>query len=313
MVYPLLGEEAKVALKPLVALESAVISHGLPYPKNLETAQAMEEIVREGGAIPATIGIIGGRPKVGLSREEMERLGRGSGVRKVSLRDLPVVVARRWDGGTTVSATLYLAHKAGTRVLATGGIGGIHRGEGWDLSADLFALAQTPLIVVCSGAKAILDLPATLEWLETSGVPVIGYGTDEFPAFYSRSSGLPLEQRVDTPQEAAEIARARDELGLSSAILLVVPVPEKDEVPSSLVEEALAKALEMAEAQDVRGAALTPFLLGQLNELTQGATLEANIALLKNNARAAAGVAQALVKVRESSASKGVLNGEHPP
>lgn len=313
MVYPLLGQEAKVALKRLVALESALISHGLPYPENMETAQAMEEIVREGGAIPATIGIIGGRPKVGLSREEVERLGRGSGVRKVSLRDLPVVVARRWDGGTTVSATLYLAHKAGIRVLATGGIGGVHRGEGWDLSADLFALAQIPLIVVCSGAKAILDLPATLEWLETSGVPVIGYGTDEFPAFYSRSSGLPLEQRVDTPQEAAEIARARDELGLSTAILLVVPVPEKDEVPSSLVEEALAKALEMAEAQDVRGAALTPFLLGQLNELTQGATLEANIALLKNNARAAAGVAQALVKVRESSASKGVLNGEHPP
>lgn len=313
MAHPLLGEEAKMALKRLVALESALISHGLPYPENLETAQAMEEIVREGGAIPATIGIIGGRPKVGLSREEMERLGRGSGVRKVSLRDLPVVVARRWDGGTTVSATLYLAHKAGIRVLATGGIGGVHRGEGWDLSADLFALAQIPLIVVCSGAKAILDLPATLEWLETSGVPVIGYGTDEFPAFYSRSSGLPLEQRVDTPQEAAEIARARDELGLSSAILLVVPVPEKDEVPSSLVEKALARALGMAEVQGVRGAALTPFLLGQLNELTQGATLEANIALLKNNARAAAGVAQALVKVRESSASKGVLNGEHPP
>lgn len=295
MTHPLLGEEAKVALRPLVALESALISHGLPYPVNLETAQAMEEIVREEGAIPATIGIIGGEPKVGLSREELERLGRGSGVRKVSLRDLPIAVACRWDGGTTVSATLYLAHKAGIRVLATGGIGGVHRGQGWDISADLLALAQVPLVVISSGAKAILDLPATLEWLETSGVPVIGYGTDEFPAFYSRSSGLPVPQRVDSPQEVAEIARARDELGLSSAILVTVPVPEKDEVPRSLVEEALAEALEMA-AKSVRGAALTPFLLGQLNELTQGATLRANIALLKENARLAAWVAQALLK-----------------
>lgn len=279
-----------------MALESALIYHGLPYPENVETAQAMEEIVREEGAIPATIGIIGGRPKVGLSRKEVERLGRGSGVRKVSLWDLPVAVARRWDGGTTVSASLYLAHKAGIRVLATGGIGGVHRGKGWDLSADLFALARTPLVVVCSGAKAILDLPATLEWLEASGVPVIGYGTDEFPAFYSRSSGLPLAQRVDTPQEVAEIARARDELGLSTAILVTVPVPDEYEVPTSLLEEALAKALEMAEGQGVRGAALTPFLLGRLNELTHGATLRANIALLKDNARVAAGVARALVK-----------------
>jgi len=294
MAYPLLGEEAKVGLN-LVALESALISHGLPYPKNLETAQAMEKIVREGGATPATIGIIGGEPRVGLSLEELKRLAEGQGVRKVSLRDLPVAVARRCDGGTTVSATLYLAHRVGIRVLATGGIGGVHRGNGWDLSADLFALAGIPLVVVCSGAKAILDLPATLERLETSGVPVIGYGTDEFPAFYSRSSGLPLEERVDTPQEVAEIARARDELGLSTAILVTVPVPEGDEVPRSLVEEALAKALEMAEVQDVRGAALTPFLLGRLNELTQGATLRANISLVKDNARVAAGVAQALV------------------
>ncbi len=211
MTHLLLGEEARVALKPPVALESALISHGLPYPKNVEAAQAMEEILREGGAA-------GGM------------------------------------GGTTVSATLYLAH----------------RGRHWDVSANLFALAETPLVVVCSGAKAILDLPATLEWLETSGGPVIGYGTGEFPAFY-----------------------ARDELGLSTAILVVVPVPEKDEVPRSLVEEALARALEMVEVQGVRGGALTPFLLGQLNELTQGATLGANIALLKNNARMAAGVAQA--------------------
>jgi len=294
MTHPLLGEEAKVALKPLVALESALISHGLPYPKNVETAQAIEEIVREGGATPVTIGIIGGEPRIGLLLEDLKRLAEGQRVRKVSLRDLPAAVACCWDGGTTVSATLYLAHKAGIRVLATGGIGGVHRGKGWDLSADLLTLAQAPLVVVCSGAKAILDLPATLEWLETCGVPVIGYGTDEFPAFYSRSSGLPLEQRVDTPQEVAEIARARDELGLSTAILVTVPVPEEEEVPSSLVEEALAKALEMAEVEGVRGAALTPFLLGRLNELTQGATLGANIALLKENARVAAGVAQAL-------------------
>jgi pseudouridine-5'-phosphate glycosidase len=296
MARPLVGEEARVISKPsLVALESALISHGLPYPQNLETAQAMEEIVREGGATPATIGIIGGEPRIGLSQEDLKRLAQGQSVRKVSLRDLPVAVARGWDGGTTVSATLYLAHKAGIRVLATGGIGGVHRGLG-DISADLLALTQTPLVVISSGAKAILDLPATLEWLEASGVPVIGYATDGFPAFYSRSSGLPLEQRVDTPQEVAEIARARDQLGLSTAILLVVPVPEKDEVPLSLVEEALAKALEMAEARGVRGKMLTPFLLGQLNDLTQGATLRANIALLKNNARVAAAVARALAK-----------------
>ena len=181
-------------------------------------------------------------------------------------------------------------------MLATGGIGGVHRGKGWDRSADLFALARIPLVLVCSGAKAILDLPATLEWLETSGVPVIGYGTDELPALYSQSSGLSLEERVDTPQEVAEIARARDELGLSTAILVTIPVPEEEEVPRSLVEEALARALEMAEVQGVRGAALTPFLLGRLNELTQGATLRANIALLKDNAPVAAGVAQALVR-----------------
>lgn len=293
MTHLLLGEEALKA--PLVALETALISHGLPYPKNVETALAMEEIIREGGATPVMIGIIGGRPKVGLSGEEVDRVGRGDGVHKVSLRDLPLAIARGWDGGTTISATLYLAHKAGIRVLATGGIGGIHRGKGWDISADLSALAQIPLVVICSGAKAILDLPATLEWLETSGVPVIGYGTGEFPAFYSRSSGLPLAQGVDTPQEVAEIARARDELGLSTTILVTAPVPEEDEVPRPLVEEALARALEMAEAQGVRGAALTPFLLRQLNELTQGATLGANIALLKNNALVAAGVAQALV------------------
>ncbi len=294
MTHPLLDEEALKA--PLVALESALISHGFPYPQNLETAQAMEEIVREGGATPVTIGIIGGEPRIGLSLEDLKCLAEGRRVRKVSLRDLPLAVARRWDGGTTVSATLYLAHKAGTRVLATGGIGGVHRGEGGDLSADLFALAWTPLVVVCSGAKAILDFSATLEWLETSGVPVIGYGTDEFPAFYSRSSGLPLEQRVDTPQEVSEIARARDELGLSTAILVTVPVPEEDEVPRALVEEALARALEMAEGQSVRGAALTPFLLRQLNELTQGRTLKANIALLRNNALVAAEVALALAR-----------------
>jgi len=291
----MLSEEAKAKLKPLVALESALISHGLPHPESVETTQAMEEIVREEGAILVTIGIIGGEPKIGLSLEELQRLAEGQSVHKVSLQDLPAAVALGWDGGTTVSSTLYLAHKAGIRVLATGGIGGVHRGQG-DISADLCALARIPLVVVSSGAKAILDLPATLEWLESAGVPVIGYATDEFPAFYSRSSGLPLEQRVDTPQEVAGIARARDELGLSTAILVTVPVPEEDGVSTSLVEEALAKALEMAKEQGVRGGALTPFLLGQLNELTQGVTLRANIALLKNNARVAAAVARALAK-----------------
>lgn len=289
MTYPLFTEEAKVAL------ESALISHGLPYPQNLETARAMEEMVREGGATPATIGIIGGEPSIGLSPKELRHLAQGQRVHKVSLRDLPIAVARGWDGGTTVSATLYLAHKAGIKVVATGGIGGVHRVPG-DISADLLALAQTPLVVISSGAKAILDLPATLERLESAGVPVIGYGTDDFPAFYSRRSGLSLEARVDTPHEVAEIAQARDELGLKAALLVTIPVPEEEEVPTALLEEALAKALEMAEAQGVRGAALTPFLLGQLNESTQGRTLKANIALLKNNARVAAEVALALAR-----------------
>lgn len=277
---------------PLVALESALITHGLPYPQNLETALAMEAVIEEEGATPATMGIIGGRVKVGLSSREMERLARGG--EKVSLRDLPLALSSGWDGGTTVAATLHLAYRNGIKVFATGGIGGVHPGRS-DISADLFQLSQTPMVVISSGAKAVLDLPATWEWLETYGVPVIGYGTDELPAFYSPTSGLPLPLRVDTPEEVAAIARARDELGTKAALLVAVPVPEADEVPPEAVKEAIVRAEEVAKSQGIRGPALTPFLLAQLNELTGGATLRANCSLLVNNARVAARIARAMV------------------
>ena len=292
-----IGEAVRAALenqRPLVALESAVLSHGLPYPLSAELAQVLEEAVREEGATAATIGIIRGQAKVGLSREESLLLASGQGVHKVSRRDLPLAIVKGWDGGTTVSATLYLAHRAGLKVMATGGIGGVHRGSIWDISADLWELARTPMIVVSSGPKAILDLPATLERLEAYGVLVIGYGCDQLPAFYSRESGLSLPYRVDTPEEVAELARAREELGVSAAILVAVPVPEADAVSLSRIEGALGEALVMAEAQGIKGSALTPFLLDQMNSLTKGATLRANLSLLKNNARVAARIAKAM-------------------
>ena len=282
--------------QPVVALESTVIAHGLPFPHNVETALSLEEIVREEGALPATIGIIGGVLRVGLSPEEIERLATGRNVRKVSRRDLPLVVARQEDGATTVAATMWIAHQAGIRVFATGGIGGVHRGQPFDVSADLPELAQTPVAVVCSGAKAILDLPLTLEWLETHGVPVLGYGTDEFPAFYSRSSGLPVDARVDTPQEAAAIFRAQRALGLPAGLLICVPVPAEAELPAEVMEAAIAGALAAAEARGLRGKALTPFLLAEVSQRTGGASLRANLALLENNARVAAQIAVALAE-----------------
>ena len=281
---------------PIVALESTVIAHGLPFPHNVETALSLEEIVREEGAMPATVGIIGGTLRVGLSPEEIERLATGRSVRKVSRRDLPLVVARQEDGATTVAATMWIAHQAGIQVFATGGIGGVHRGQPFDVSADLPELAQTPVAVVCSGAKAILDLELTLEWLETHGVPVLGYGADEFPAFYSRSSGLPVDGRVDTPQEAAAVFRAQRALGLPAGLLITVPVPAEAELPAEVMEAAIAGALAAAEARGLRGKALTPFLLAEVSRRTGGASLQANLALLENNARVAAQIAVALAE-----------------
>ncbi len=277
-----------------VALESTVISHGLPYPDNLALARAMESAVRAGGAEPRTIGILGGELIAGLSDAQIEYLATAPGVRKVSRRDLPIVAARKLDGATTVATTMWIAHRHGIQVFATGGIGGVHRGDGTDISADLPELAQTPVIVVCAGAKAILDLPATLEYLETHGVTVVGYGTDEFPAFYSRGSGLPVDVRCDQAAEVAALWQAKRALGLPGGLLVTVPVPPEAEIPAGVIEPAIARAVAEAEAQGLRSAQVTPFLLGRLAELTGAASVRCNVALLKNNARAAAAIALAL-------------------
>ncbi len=286
--------ETLEAGQPVVALESTVIAHGLPYPDNLETARQLENVVREQGATPATIAIIEGKIRVGLAGEDLERLARGGDVRKVSRRDLPLVVARGEDGATTVAATMYVAALAGIEVFATGGIGGVHRGHPFDVSADLPELARTSVAVVCAGAKAILDLPLTLEWLETHGVPVLGYGTDEFPAFYSRRSGRPVDARVDEPGEAARVIRTKWALGLDGGVLVAVPVPAGDELPAEVVERTITLALTAAERQGIRGQALTPFLLAEVSRLTGGASLRANLALLRNNVAVAARIARAL-------------------
>lgn len=280
--------------RPVVALESTVISHGLPWPENLETALAMEAAVRGAGTQPATIALLGGGVHVGLSEAEIEHLARASGIWKVSRRDLPVAMAQGRDGATTVAGTMIAACWAGIRVMATGGIGGVHRGDRSDVSADLPELARTPVAVVCSGAKAILDLPATLEWLETHGVPVVGYRTGELPAFYSRESGLALEARVDSPEEAAAIAGALWSGGLSGGMLLCAPCPEDAELPAGEVASAIERAVVEAAAQGVHGKKLTPFLLARVAELTGGRSKAANLALLRNNARVAAEVAAAV-------------------
>jgi pseudouridine-5'-phosphate glycosidase len=272
-------------------LESTLITHGLPHPKNLEVARALEAMIREAGAVPATIAILGGQITVGLSDEQLNYLAGADNVRKCSRRDLPVAVGRGEDGATTVAGTMMAAHMAGIRVFATGGIGGVHRGHPFDVSADLLELGRTPVTVVCAGAKAILDLPLTLEVLETQGVPVIGYGTDEFPAFYSRSSGLPIDVRCDTPEEVAAIVRARDALELSGGILVAVPIPLEEELPAGEAEAAIVRALAEAEAQGISGKAVTPYLLARVSELTGEASLRANVALLLNNARVASAIA----------------------
>jgi pseudouridylate synthase len=280
--------------KSVVALESTVIAHGLPRPLNLETAQKLETIVSHSGAMPATVGILGGKLKVGLEADEIRKLAEDDHIRKVSTRDLPLAVAQRWDGATTVATTCWIAHRAGVKVFATGGIGGVHRGSLPDVSADLPELARTPIVVVCSGAKIVLDLPATREWLETHGVTVVGYECDEFPAFYSRRSGLPVDVRVNTAAEVAAIFRAQQELGIESALLVTVPVPEQFEVPHEQLHAVLDQALQSAERQGITGRELTPFLLSQMAERSSGVTLRANVALLENNARVAAQIALAL-------------------
>ena len=279
---------------PVVALESTVIAHGLPRPINLETAHRLESAVRETGATPATIAIVKGELCVGLTGEQLTSLANDSDVRKISKRDIPIAVAQKWTGGTTVSATVWIARRAGIKVFATGGIGGVHRGSLPDVSADLPELARTPMVVVCSGGKIVLDLPATREWLETFGVTVVGYRCDELPAFYSRRSGLPVDVRADSAQDVAEIFRAQLDLGISSALLVCVPVPEEFEVPAQQLNVVLNDALAEAERNNIGGRELTPFLLSQMAAASEGLTIRANIALLENNARVAAEIARAL-------------------
>ena len=280
--------------RPVVALESTVIAHGLPRPQNLETARRLQEVVRESGAVPATIAIISGKLTVGLSDDEIALLAERSDIRKISTRDIPVAVAQGWDGATTVASTAWIAHRAGIKVFATGGIGGVHRGSLPDVSADLPELARTPIVVVCSGAKIVLDLPATREWLETHAVTVVGYQCDELPAFYSRSSGLRVDVRADDAEAVANIFHAQRSLGIESVLLLGVPVPAKFEVPADELQLVLTTALEDAEWKGITGPEFTPFLLKQMAERSGGATLRANIALLENNARVAAAIASAI-------------------
>ncbi len=287
-------ESALLAKKPIVALESTVIAHGLPRPTNLEVARKLQQIVREAGAVPATIAILDGKLSVGLGDDEITLLAQGAEIKKVSIRDLPIAVAQKWNGATTVATTIWIAQRAGIQVFATGGIGGVHRGSLPDISADLPALASTPIIVVCSGAKIVLDLAATREWLETNGVTVIGYGCDEMPGFYSRHSGLPVDVSVNNPLEVVKLFRAQEDLKLDRALLVTVPVPEEFAVPADELKQTLDGALKQADEKNISGHELTPFLLSCMAETSTGKTLKANIALLENNARIAAEIACAL-------------------
>lgn len=280
--------------RPIVALESTVISHGLPHPRNLDTALRLEEIVREAGAIPATIAMFDGEIHVGLNRDQLERLAAGGSIRKLSRRDLAIAAAQKMDGATTVAATALIAHAAGINVFATGGIGGVHRGNSADVSADLPELARTPIIVVCSGPKAILDIPATREWLETFGVTVLGWQCDMMPSFYSPTSDVAVDERVDTPAEVSLIADAQRELGLESAIVVTVPIPDGAGLDAAEVDSLIEDALTDAHAAAITGKETTPFLLDQLSQKSGGKTLAANVALLENNARVAAEIARAL-------------------
>jgi pseudouridine-5'-phosphate glycosidase len=286
---------ARAAQQPIVALESTVITHGLAYPRNLETARLLEQAVREHAAQPATIAILKGQINVGLTDEQLSDLAGNTTARKCSVRDLGIVVGLGLTGSTTVAATMFIAAKAGLSVFATGGIGGVHRGHPYDVSADLTELARTPVTVVCAGPKALLDLPLTFEHLETLGVPVIGYQTDEIPAFYSRSSGLRADICAESARDVARMVQARRRLGLPGGELVCVPVPVESELPRETAEEAIHAAQAQADAQGIHGAASTPFLLDRIAQLTNGASVRANIALLLNNARVASEIARELL------------------
>ncbi len=299
-LIPDLSKEVREALeagRPVVALESTIISHGMPYPQNVETARKVEQTIRDEGATPATIAVLGGRMKAGLSDDELEYLGKaGQKVTKASRRDLPVLIARGMDGATTVTTTMMIAHRAGIKIFATGGIGGVHRGAEttMDISADLEELAHTPVMVICAGAKSILDLGLTLEYLETKGVPVLGYGTEELPAFYTRKSGFAVDYRVDTPEDLAAIFRAQRELGIEGGMLVTNPIPEEYSMNPDVINRAIDQAVAEANQQGIHGKAITPFLLARIKDLTGGNSLDSNIQLVLNNARLAARVAKAL-------------------
>ena len=286
--------EAKKNLSPIVALESTVLTHGLPRPQNLQLARDMERAVREEGATPATVGFLDGRLHIGLSETELDRLANEKEVYKVGPRDFATVIRQRASGGTTVAGTMLACKHVNIKVFATGGIGGVHRESSFDISADLQALGTIPMIVVCAGAKAILDLPATLEYLETMSVPVVGYGTDEFPAFYSRESGLDVSVKLDTPQEIVEFAKAHWNTGLQSAVLVANPIPREDAIPKFEMEPIIEQASKEAQEKQIHGKELTPFLLQRISELTKGKSMAANLSLLLNNARLAAQLAHAL-------------------
>ncbi|UZQ83313.1 pseudouridine-5'-phosphate glycosidase [Thermoanaerobacter sp. RKWS2] len=297
-----LSKEVKEAMeerKPVVALESTIISHGMPYPENIETAKTLENIIREHGAIPGTIAIIKGRIKIGLSEEELEFMGTSKEILKASRRDLPVVLAKGLSAATTVSATMICANLAGIKVFVTGGIGGVHRGaeQTFDISADLQELANTDVAVVCAGAKAILDLPRTIEYLETFGVPVVGFKTWEFPAFYTRESGLKVDYKVDDEIEAAKIIKTKWDLGLKGGILIANPIPEEYALDKAYIDKAIEDALYEAEKRNIKGKEITPFLLDKIKDLTQGESLKANIELVKNNAHVGAKIAIELNKL----------------
>ncbi|MDD7571160.1 MAG: pseudouridine-5'-phosphate glycosidase [Faecalibacterium sp.] len=297
-----ISEEVRYALehgKPVVALESTIISHGMPYPDNVKTALTVEKTVRENGAVPATIAIIKGVPTVGLSEEEIEHLGKeGTKAVKVSRRDIPVVIAKKLDGATTVASTMIFAETAGIKVFATGGIGGVHRGatETMDISADLEELHQTNVTVVCAGAKSILDLGLTLEYLETKGVPVLGYKTDELPAFFTRKSGFKVDYRMDSPEEIAAAVKAKDALGLSGGMLVANPVPEEYSMDPDKIEAVISEAVEEAKALGIAGKKVTPFLLEKIRNVTGGDSLFTNVKLVLNNAALAAKIAVELTK-----------------
>lgn len=284
---------------PIVALESTVITHGLPHPQNLQLARDMEKQVRDSGATPATIAVLEGKIRLGLSDRDLIRLSETKSPLKISRRDFAAAILKKADGGTTVAGTMFAARLAGIKVFATGGIGGVHRENPFDISTDLLSLAEIPLIVVCAGAKAILDLPATLEYLETLGVPVVGYRTDEFPAFYSRESGLGVSVRLDSPREIAGFAKAHWDLGMKSGILVANPIPETESIPRSEMEPIIARASAEAVERGIHGQAVTPFLLSRISELTKGGSLRANLALLLNNARLAAEIAKEVYVKKE--------------